>query len=1251
MAITVEQIRRVVTQYESRGADKAAADLNAVAAAQGNVARTGESMATVTDTVTKRQLSASNAADTVRRKYDEEFRTIQTLAREHQRLDRALQQGAITAEEYARTLDLMHAKHRIVSAAQQEMTRRVQEETQAIAAAAAAQQSYNAVLGVRDDFSTEARAADIAAYGEQIQRLREKYVPLSAEQRRYRETLDEINEAARTGVLTEGERVAAISRVKQAFADQIVSLRGVSEAQAAINRQLEQEEALRSRIFAAERALSGLGRASAPFSARQSANERANGLFGSLGAASAKAEADAVASVRREYERYIVEVVKARDAEAELARARSTASQAGINQRLGVRDDFGTDARAADIAAVGNEIQRLREKYLPLAQVQRVYKETLDEINQAAKLGILTETERAASIQRTKNAFAEQVVMLRGLEQARRTLSTFDLSNLSFQVNDIITMMAMGAPPMQVFASQAGQIYQILSTREGGLVAGIQALGGSLGGLVTPAGLAVTAIAAVGVAAVASYASWVNGEKELQAALQGRGRATRATVDDLKAIAVAAADSSDATVAEARQIVAAMTSTGKIGTDLYEGLVDATKRYAAVTQQDLGAASDQISEAFARPAEGAETLNEKLLFLDGTTIRYIRDLANSNRTHEAAVVLLQRLNQTLPAANDNLTLLGRAWLSIRNAASGAYTAMGQGIDALMTGPSLEERIAVLEKQKRDLEAARGSGGGRYGQFGNSQVENERLVNAELTKLYADRDRLTEQQRQKELLGYEELARGVVSTRDPRIDQLKTLREQEGQLRRALQEGVGDASAQESALQGVTNQIRSMTDAYGNLVPQAEVVRREQELEIALLRAITPEQRAAASAALERYRAETEGADGKTAAARAEAAATRELTQATVALGQAGRDRLISARQSVAAQELEAELIGKTAGEVAELRANFQSYWELKREAEANGTSVDERQLELLKQQNAELGRKAELTARLNLLADIQFERDQLGRGPIDQQIASTLRSAGLPVDMDSFEAQALRLNAILSTTRDIAGDALSGFVSDILDGADAMEALENAAKRALNVVLDMAMQNLASSLFGPGTGGGNTLGSIVAGFLGFGTPASSGPSLAGYAPASGKGLYDIGGYTGAGGKYETAGLVHRGEFVFSQEAVRSAGVGNLDALHRGLRGYADGGGVGVADALRAFRGTANDNSRPMAPPRISVHVSNAPAGYTARTRATMGADGGIDIELMMRRVAADEVSRQFEDGGDVATAVERRYGLRRGDLG
>ncbi|WP_428031486.1 phage tail length tape measure family protein [Ancylobacter sp.] len=1054
MAVTVEKIRRVVTQYESRGADKSAADLNVVAAAQGNVAQTGATMATVTDTVTKRQLDAGKAADTVRRKYDEEYRTLQTLAREHQKLDRALQTGRLTAEEYARTLDLMHARYGVVAQAQAEMARRVQQEAKAISEAAAAQQRYNALLGVQDN--------------------------------------------------------------------------------------------------------------------------------------------------------------------------------------------FGTDARAADIAAAGNEIQRLREKYLPLAAVQRRYLETLQEINQAAKVGILTEVQRADAISRTKTAFAEQVVVIRGLQQAGHTLSSFDLSNLSFQVNDIITMLAMGAPPMQVFASQAGQIYQILANQQGGLIGGMRALGGTMSALVTPTGLAVTALAAVGVTALAAYASWVAGEKQLQAALQGRGRATQATVDDLKAIAVAAAEASDATVGESRAIVAALASTGKIGTDFYSGLVDATKRYAAVTQQELGAASTEMAEAFANPAKGAETLNEKLLFLDGSTIKYIRDLSTSNRTHEAAAVLLQRLTQALPAASSNLTLLGRAWLSVKDAASGAYTAIGQGIDRLLSGPSLEERIGILEKQLADLDAGQAGAGGRYGQFGNARVNLEKTINAELSRLYAERATIQTGQVQAERNLLDSEARAIVGSRDPRIQQLADLQKEQSKVSGALREGVGDTDAQQRALEGLTNQIGKMTDAYGNLIPQAEIVRREQELQNNLLVAVTPAQRAAASAALERYRAEAEGADSATAAAKASAAAQQEMLQAQVQMTLAGRHRLLSAQESNAAQDLEAQLIGKTAGEVATLRANYAAYWDLKREAIDNGTEVDQRQLDLLKAQNAELGRKVELTARAQLMADIQFERDQLGRGTVDQQIASTLRSAGLKVDLDSADASALRLNATLSITRDIAGDALSGFARDILDGADAMTALENAAKRALDVILDMAMQNLAASLFGPGTGGSNILGSIVSAFTGGGSAG-----VGSHAAGGGLGaIYAGGGYTGSGGKYQAAGTVHRGEFVFSSEATRAAGVGSLDALHRGLRGYADGGGVGVMDALRHATGQASGNGRATpAVPKVTVNIHGAPAGASAQSSASFGADGQLNIDVIFDQFEGRMAENLANRRGALAPAMESSYRL------
>lgn len=1050
MAVTVEQIRRVVTQYESRGADKSTADLNAVAAAQGLVAQTGQTMATVTDVATKRQLDAGRAADAVRRKYDEEFRALQTLAREHQRLDRALQTGRIEADDYARTLDLMHARYGVVSQAQAEMARRLDTEARALSEAAAAQQRYNASLGVRSD--------------------------------------------------------------------------------------------------------------------------------------------------------------------------------------------FGTAGRTADIAAVGDEIQRLRERYVPLAAVQRRYLETLREINQAAKVGVLTEVERADAVARTKAAFAEQVVALRGVQEAggRLRLASHDLANLSYQVNDILTMLASGAPPLQIIATQAGQVYQILASQQGGLIGGVKALGGSLAGMVTPAGAAVTALAAVGVTAAAAYGSWVSAEKELQAALEGRGRATGATAQELMAIAAAASQASGLTQGAARDIAASLASTGQIATGFYVDLIAAVEAYASITTGDVRQAGQEIAEAFAEPGKGAEELNRKLNFLDDTTLQYVKSLDAANRTTEAQALLLDRLSAALPNAEQRLTALGRAWKSLSGTISDAFANVGRAVNDSLELSVSQRGLAQLQESLNQLPDA-----GFLTDWKRKQIQAD----------IAFVEDAMEQQRRWSALSGNEAQRNKISEAggnalrswDGRYDNLLKLRTQQADLERALKAGVGDAEAQRRALEGVTNQIGNMTDAYGNLIPQAEAVRREQELQNAVVTAIMPAQRAAAAAALARYQAEAEGADTATAAAKANAAAQQEMLQAQVQLTRAGRERMLSAQESIAAQDLEAQLIGKTAGEVATLRANYAAYWDLKREAIDNGTEVDERQLDLLKQQNAELGRKVELTARAQLMADVQFERDQLGRGPVDQQIASTLRSAGLKVDLDSADAAALRLNATLSITRDIAGDALSGFARDILDGADAMTALENAAKRALDVILDMAMQNLAASLFGPGTGGSNFLGSIVSAFTGGGAGAAG---MAGYAPATGRGIYAAGGYTGSGGKYQAAGVVHRGEYVFSSEATRAAGVGSLDALHRGLRGYAEGGAVGALDTLRGLRAASGEGGRaaPVAP-TVNVNIHGAPTGMSAQTDARFGADGALNIDVIFDQMEGRLAENLAKRHGPLSPVMESSYGL------
>lgn len=81
--------------------------------------------------------------------------------------------------------------------------------------------------------------------------------------------------------------------------------------------------------------------------------------------------------------------------------------------------------------------------------------------------------------------------------------------------------------------------------------------------------------------------------------------------------------------------------------------------------------------------------------------------------------------------------------------------------------------------------------------------------------------------------------------------------------------------------------------------------------------------------------------------------------------------------------------------------------------------------------------------------------------------------------------------------------------------------------------------------------------------------------------------FAVGGYTGPGGKYEAAGVVHRGEVVFSQDDIaRLGGVRAVEAIRTGTApGYADGGVVGgpVVVPAPAMPGRVTMAPRPAAP--------------------------------------------------------------------
>ncbi|MGY6771883.1 phage tail tape measure protein [Gallibacterium sp. ZY190522] len=77
-------------------------------------------------------------------------------------------------------------------------------------------------------------------------------------------------------------------------------------------------------------------------------------------------------------------------------------------------------------------------------------------------------------------------------------------------------------------------------------------------------------------------------------------------------------------------------------------------------------------------------------------------------------------------------------------------------------------------------------------------------------------------------------------------------------------------------------------------------------------------------------------------------------------------------------------------------------------------------------------------------------------------------------------------------------------------------------------------------------------------------------------------LYATGGYTGSGGKYDPAGIVHRGEFVFTKEATSRLGTGFLSTLHQAKTAKAGMLAAGLASSVAFAQPVSVDNRPPIA---------------------------------------------------------------------
>jgi lambda family phage tail tape measure protein len=189
-------------------------------------------------------------------------------------------------------------------------------------------------------------------------------------------------------------------------------------------------------------------------------------------------------------------------------------------------------------------------------------------------------------------------------------------------------------------------------------------------------------------------------------------------------------------------------------------------------------------------------------------------------------------------------------------------------------------------------------------------------------------------------------------------------------------------------------------------------------------------------------------------------------------------------------------------------------------------------------------------------------------------------------------------------------EALTDTFMSVLDGSkSAKEALAD----LLREIAEAQMRKHLMGFFGVG-GPGQGVSSFVGGLLGFAS----------------------GGYTGDGGKFEPAGVVHKGEFVFSKETVQRLGADNLARLHQNARkGYAGGGLVSDAGKVaRAVSGRPVDSAQAPAPNvSINAPVTVNASGGTPEQNADLARQVAAQSETMFRRLVQQELVQQMRPGG------------------
>lgn len=320
-----------------------------------------------------------------------------------------------------------------------------------------------------------------------------------------------------------------------------------------------------------------------------------------------------------------------------------------------------------------------------------------------------------------------------------------------------------------------------------------------------------------------------------------------------------------------------------------------------------------------------------------------------------------------------------------------------------------------------------------------------------------------------------------------------------------------------------------------------------------------------------------------------------------------------------------------------------------READKYSRSL-ELSTQSLAYQNSLLGRSATEVEVLNNANKIRVDLDKqlidmkLKLGEVDAQVAAQMRADAEATIAKQTEMIVSRQQQERSTEYGVQ----RGFQSYIDNAGNAAKNIESVFSNAFKGMEDGIMQFALTGKASFGDFATSVIADIMRiyvrmalvglaktalGSLSFG-PGSFGGASSNAWESSGWGFVkngmSDGGYTGDGGKYQPAGIVHAGEFVMNKEATSRIGVGNL---YKMMRGYANGGYVGSMPTGGSGNGEVV----------INVKNEGAADGYMASANATRNNQGGLDVEILVRKA----MSTDIRNNGPMSQQLANTFGLRR----